>query len=471
MVYKTRNRQLYVATEPFPGDAFVPGSYLKTLRVINPQITLEQGEIENEEARPGLGTTAPRAGVQLGSLTFEMDMAGKLGGNAGNLKTAPEWGPLMQSCGFRSRPVEKITIASLPGGARFKAGAVFQADDSDATGVIMESIDESSGALTLYYSPLTGTITSADTELTIQSGSFAGVVATISSQTPADAGVGYIPSKPIVRVVMGSPGGTPWPVGTVFVGPVSRAILRLVEAVTSGSATVGFFELLYGRPQAAEVFTDLAGRTFTFTILSQWANNTVSIGINEDGRLKMLRGARGEVTFRMTSALVPRMVFNFRGVLDNVTQDVLSVAGGYAGATPPRFVSAYVRFGAAAVVEPILDQIEVQVQNGLEMREDATSPQGRREALGLRRQIAVTMNPEAIPQAAFNAYAFATGKTAFPISARWGNPGVGNAFRLRLDDVVAGTVNSGDRGGKMTDEWQAGAYQTDGEDEMTLLVV
>lgn len=484
MVLLSRNKQLLFEIETVPGTAVNVSSSSTAIRVLDAQIQIAPEKIDDDAASPSIGSQPVRSGVRQGTITFDVEISGIKGGGGSGL---PPWNTLMLSSGKVRQTIQRVLVTGFSTGKVFKQGLSFEGDTSGGRGVVAKTIyDRAAGQptdLELFYYIEPGQsadIDNTDTTLELEDvgGDFNSNAVTVSSQTPAAVGHGYFDvSRGVYGIDVDAVPAGGWDAGDVLQGVTSGAVVRVFEA-SAAAATDIRYELLYGSALVdTETITNLtkANNATAASAQRARAGYTVTMGMIEDGLLKELRGCRGEVQLVATAGRAARLRFTYQGVLNRIVD-----AGPYAvtidgGATPPRFVNATIWAGAndgdGDVWTPILNELNVTVGQALAMREDATSSEGITEALAGRRAITGTVDPESAPEAVFDFYAKTTGATDFPVMARWGTTGSFNAFLVQFDRTIVRESNSGDRGGKQTEQANFEAFEYRANDAMVFLVL
>lgn len=124
----------------------------------------------------------------------------------------------------------------------------------------------------------------------------------------------------------------------------------------------------------------------------------LTIGHYEDGRHRRLRGCNGKVKFILESGKPALAQFDFMGGYV-APSDVAKIAPDYPRIVPPRFVNATFTVGGTNFT---ITKLEIDVDNTIVLRPDATSPSGILGAVITNRQIKVTIDPEAVLYATKN---------------------------------------------------------------------
>lgn len=120
--------------------------------------------------------------------------------------------------------------------------------------------------------------------------------------------------------------------------------------------------------------------------------HTLTIGLYEDGRRKVLRGCMGNAVFNFKSGEICRVEFTFTGIWDPVT-DVAMLQPTYPTVSPLRFVSADLDLDTDW--SPKISELSFDLGNEVILREDAEDPSGYASALIVARRVTGAMDPEA----------------------------------------------------------------------------
>jgi len=478
MALLSRNRQLLFAPEPVFGTAasLISGSSLaagaKALRILNPEVQFDFEKIEDEAASPSAGRLPYRAGVRQGTVTFGIELSGP---KSGTLTEAPAWAELLEACGMRAVAAKKVTIDAFDTGTVFKQGRTFAADGSNGVGRVLKTLYSAQGDDTLIYEDLGTDVDSGDTTLTLSDpgGEFDGNIVDITSQTPANAGFAFVPTTlPGYTLTLSVGVSQDFNEGDIVTGGTSGAVGRVAQTSLSGATklVVTFLGAVQAF-SAGETITRVGGGTATMGTQTATYGQSLTIGLVESERFKVLRGCRGTCQFDLTNARAPRINFTFRGVYDSVTDQGSLAVSPDGGATPPRFVGATIWAGTDGAFCPQFQQLTVDLNANPAMIADPKSSEGILGAYAARRDISGQINPLARLEQSFATYAKAAAATDFPLQVAWGTEGSGNAFAFQADRTTFRSANAGDRDGLMTDELPLDFFEYAGNDEFVFLTL
>jgi hypothetical protein len=137
----------------------------------------------------------------------------------------------------------------------------------------------------------------------------------------------------------------------------------------------------------------LATATYTQTIPVD-PLNTLTIGLWENGRIRKLSGAMGDLTITGRAGHVCRVRFVFTGKPEADEDDVANPNPTFPTVLPPRFANASaVTLGSFS---PKISSFEIRAGNDVQMREDATQSCGYRSALIPDALPTCSLDPEAV---------------------------------------------------------------------------
>jgi len=469
------NRQLAFATEKEAGTAETLSTSSEFARVLNPQMNINLEEIADEAAAPSAGRLAPSQGLRQATMTFGVEIAGPKGSGE-DATNDPFFHSLLLACGFKRVAAKTMTITGFKTGAGdvFKQGREFSGDVSSGQGRVLKTIFKDQGTTDLIYEDLGTDFTSSDTELTLSDtgGDYDGNIVEVSSQTPADLGIAYVPiSRPVYTITYSTGIGAGYAVGDILKGGSSKAVARVVEAVSSGGTKCRVEFLSKNGFTASETVTNedqSDAVAVTATPQAAFAFPSLTLGLVEDRRMKKIHGARGQVQVVATAGRPVRLNFTFSGLYNPVTDQDPFDAAIDGGLTPPRFVSGNHWFGTSSGVCPPFNELQITYNPSPAAVANPKSSEGVEQFYGAQRVISGSIDPLAELETAFGLYNKADDKESFPMFFSWGST-AGNKYEIQMDQVVLGSPNSGDRNGLLTDQTPFGAYLYKDDDELVII--
>lgn len=175
---------------------------------------------------------------------------------------------------------------------------------------------------------------------------------------------------------------------------------------------------------------------------------TVTIGCWEDGKLKKLTGAVGNVKFVFESGKMCTAEWEFKGVWVTPTSTAI-IAPTYPTATPLRFASAAAcTFNSVALA---IQSMTIDLGNEIVMREDPTKAGGLISGIITDRVPKITCNPEAVLAATQDRDLIWLGMTEYTISVSLDCPTTATLiFTAPKAQII--NIQEGDRGKMVTDE-------------------
>ncbi len=151
----TRKRQLAAKIEAEEGTAEALASADAKLLVYNPKVSFDIAMFERNPARPSFSNIAKIPGKRPVALSFRLELRG-----SGTQATVPEWGKLLQSCGFGVNALKSMDIGAITDGP-FQHGETITGGTSNAEGRVV--INTANGAAVIMFVSISGTFQSGDT--------------------------------------------------------------------------------------------------------------------------------------------------------------------------------------------------------------------------------------------------------------------------------------------------------------------
>lgn len=355
---------------------------------LGPAIRSTTAMIDRNAAALTLSREKDSVGRMSRTLTFGYDFRG-----SGTATTAPDWGTLLRACGFRETTIAAggytvLTIGAITSGP-FVAGSTVTGGGSGATGIVIANTH--TGNTRLLLRSVTGTFTVGGEAIsapgpitaTASAASTTGLVyrpdsVTASTVTTAGAWTGTAVLGEVLT------GGTTGAKGILRGGALSGTPGTLQIEMAIGTGTfIG--ETLTGASSGATITAAPAG-----TDLLTW---TPSLSLRSciDGKVREMRGSRGNVQMRLAAGEPARMDFEFQGCLVNAADGALITAVTYPTTDFLRFVSAQCSIDGQ---EMPLSELGLNMGTALGMRSDPSLEHGARSYAVTARDPVMTLDPE-----------------------------------------------------------------------------
>ncbi|MDP9136441.1 MAG: hypothetical protein M3N56_16625 [Actinomycetota bacterium] len=460
---------------------------------IDPSFTFDVAKYERQIVR---GTFTPAAGLA-GIVEAKMSFGVEVGGTSvTTVGAVPPWMPLLEACSWQSAAIKAFGIAATFAGTSgrkvFEHGETVTGGTSAATGTVMHDTWE--GQAIMRVRVLTGTFQAAETLTSTISGATTTVATSAGgatpSGTPVDAGTTYWPTTfNAIELAIDAINGTP-AVNNLYKGASSGAILvaqsgTVVSAgpgtaidqpflVLDGTVTQG--ETLTNRTQIGVADVDVANIA---DFVEQITVPTYSLALIEDGRIKVMKGARGTVSFSAQIGQPIIAQFEFTGILSSISDGVRLPGVAYEQITPPKFLGAEVKVGTVANLSygaehtPRITSITLDTGAQVATQKDATQANGAFVANVTGRQPSGSIDPELRPEASFPFLDLLEGGDPFRLRLRVGSV-TRNAFLFTAPSATPESESPGERDGIATNEYPFGLSGqkfngTNGEDNELVL--
>jgi len=246
------------------------------------------------------------------------------------------------------------------------------------------------------------------------------------------------------------------------------------------SATVSFdmdFTVGGGVPPWADRFLPACGMVKNGTVFAPLSQppdvtpanglHTLTIGIYEDGRRKILRGCSGTVKFPLQTGKLIKMNFTFTGAWVDVIDTPL-LTPTYPQEKPLRFANAELDFGGP---QPCISSMEIDLGNKVILREcqSASDASGYRGGLITGRKVVGNVDPEADLVANDDVFGDWEDQNERAVTVTIPDPVSGEDTEFAFPKMQFITIGDGDREGLRTDPigWQANRDAA-ADDEFTL---
>jgi hypothetical protein len=188
----TRKRQLAAKIEAVEGTAETLAAADAKLLVYNPKVSFDVAMAERNPARTSFSDIGKIPGKRPGGLSFRIELRG-----SGAAATVPEWGKLLQACGFGVNALKSMNIGAITNGP-FQHGETITGGTSAAKGRVV--INTANGATAILFVSVSGTFVSGE----VITGGTSAATATTSS-IPSTVGNEFKPvSDNIPSLTQGS---------------------------------------------------------------------------------------------------------------------------------------------------------------------------------------------------------------------------------------------------------------------------
>jgi hypothetical protein len=193
---------------------------------------------------------------------------------------------------------------------------------------------------------------------------------------------------------------------------------------------------------------------------------TLTIGLYQDGVLKILRGCAGNAVFKFVAGKPVRIEWTFKGVWSAPT-DVALLAPTYPTTSPLRFVSSSLAIGAWS---PKAAELTLDLGNDVVLREDAANASGYISAVITGRKMKGTLNPEASLVATKDVYGDWLARTEAALALTLGP--TGNHVAFAAPKLQWTKADDDDRNGIAINplEFQLNRSASAGDDELSITI-
>ena len=151
----TRKRQLAAKIEAVEGVAETLAAADAKLLVYDPKVSFDVAMFDRNPARPSFSNVGKTPGKRTAGLAFKIELRG-----SGVAATVPEWGKLLQACGFGVNALKSMNIGAVTNGP-FQHGETITGGTSAAKGRVV--INTATGATFIYFVTVSGTFSTGET--------------------------------------------------------------------------------------------------------------------------------------------------------------------------------------------------------------------------------------------------------------------------------------------------------------------
>lgn len=260
-------------------------------------------------------------------------------------------------------------------------------------------------------------------------------------------------SNVLKSINIGAITGGPFQHGETITGGTSAGKGRVIFNTATGATKV-YYVVITGILQTGEVLT---GGTSAATSTSSGAPVTegqeyrpistnvssLTLGCYEDGVLKLIKGARGNVKFGFKSGEPVMLDFSFQGVEAGITDVALLTAIAHETQKPPSLLSATLLLDAYAAR---IGEMNISVNNTLAARDDINDSRGLLSFQITDRNISGEFNPEMVTVATYDFFTKFFGNTDITLALNAG-AATGNMFKFYSPRLQITKINDEDREG------------------------
>lgn len=150
----TRKRQLAAKIEAVEGTAETLAAADAKLLVYNPKVNFDVALFDRNPARATFSNIGKLPGKRPAGLSFRIELRG-----SGAAATVPEWGKLLQACGFGVNALKSMNIGAITNGP-FQHGETITGGTSAAKGRVV--INTANGATAILFVSISGTFVSGE---------------------------------------------------------------------------------------------------------------------------------------------------------------------------------------------------------------------------------------------------------------------------------------------------------------------
>lgn len=150
----TRKRQLAAKIETVEGTAEVLAATDARLLVYEPKVGFDVALFDRNPTRTSFSNIGKAPGKRTASIGYKLELKG-----SGVAATVPEWGKLLQGCGFGVNALKSINIGAITNGP-FQHGETITGGTSAAKGRVV--INTANGATAIMFVSVSGTFVSAE---------------------------------------------------------------------------------------------------------------------------------------------------------------------------------------------------------------------------------------------------------------------------------------------------------------------
>jgi len=410
--------------------------------------------------RSDLSKEANLTGIIESTLSFEAELKGT--GSAG---TEPNYSHFLIGCGFMSVKLVELTVSAASG--TLALGELLT-DSVGNTYYLFHLLRNATKVVAYRYSlNMPGTLGAPISIAGSGSGSYAATIDSINE----NYGWGFKPQSKTARIVpLGAITGT-FLQGELVTGTGVSGIVLYVEGSNKNLWYIPLTGVIGNTVALTGQVSNATGTTTAASGCSQ-SSPPLTFYVNEDGVQRIFGGARGRVNFNFNAVGEPaRMQFEFQGPGAVNPTDTPAFAEGTDSVIPPKFQGAAIQLGdpTSSPFLPVMAGMNVQVDNTLTSRQDATAASGLRSTLIVDRDFSGQMNPEAVSVGTYPFLARLFSDTLTRSYFQVGSSN-GNIVELIGERMQFTNVQNGNRDEILINDVSFRFVRTIGDDEFQIVV-
>lgn len=194
---------------------------------------------------------------------------------------------------------------------------------------------------------------------------------------------------------------------------------------------------------------------------------TLTIGVNNDGRLDLIYGARGNVSFEFAANQVAYATFTFTGIFDDTT-DSSMWSPTYESTIPVTWKNASISFNfGASWTTAVVSALTIDMNNEVTIRQDANAANGLSYAIITARDPGGTIDPDKVLVATQDWISHITTPTTGTFSFDLGTS-TGNKLSFSAPKFQVIGREDGDRDGVAVDTITFKLRADSGDDELMI---
>lgn len=260
--------------------------------------------------------------------------------------------------------------------------------------------------------------------------------------------------------------------------PGSKMGTLTFETDAYGLDTTNVGEVWLKLLMACALSENSSGNMFIYTPTATWNPNTasstaytsVTLQAYVDGRLRSIKGARGNAVLSMVSGQPCVIRWTFSGVLiaPSDTAFLTSPADPTSAKSPPIFAGAAFSLGGLSASEALVSSLEIDLGNVLTMRDDANATAGYRSCAIVDQDPRLRFDPEDVTISEHDFYAIWAAATTAALSITLGSGT--NRIVITAPAVQYLDVQDGDRNGLFIKNVGAKLCRSSGNDAISITV-